>query len=125
MSGAALRGAELENSRLPAPICDPGQLSSPPDSSSPGGVPFDGERDDEQTLFETSAMALRLVTVDAAPEMTRSILDTSIEKVVGKKRPCLCATLKSFFCKSVPFLGVLPCPYLTNQLHFFRDHHFL
>lgn len=80
MSGAALRGAELENSRLPASICYTNQLRNPPDSSSPGGVPFDRERDDEQTLFEASAMALRLVTVDVAPEITRSILDKPIEK---------------------------------------------
>jgi len=31
--------------------------------------------DDEQTLFEAPAMALRLVTVDIAPKITRSILE--------------------------------------------------
>jgi len=84
MSGAALRGAELENSRFPTPIYYANQLSSPPDPSSRGSAPFDRERDDGQTLFEALAMVLRLVTVDVAPEMTRSILDTSIERVGGQ-----------------------------------------
>jgi len=84
MSGAALRDAELENNRFPALVCYSNQLSSPPDLYSPDGVPFDGKFDDEPVLFEAPAMALRLVTVDVAPEMTRSILDAFIGRVGGQ-----------------------------------------
>ena len=48
------------------------------------GVPFDGVHDDGRALFEAPAIALRLATVDVAPEMTRSILDTSNERVGGR-----------------------------------------
>jgi hypothetical protein len=81
ISGAALRGVELENSRSPATKCYSNQLRSLPDLFSPGSVPFDRDGDDEQTPFEAPAMALRLVTVVVAPEITRSILDKSIVQV--------------------------------------------
>ena len=84
ISGAALRGAELESSRFPTPIYYSNQLSSPPYPSSQNKVPFDHGREDEHTLFGALAMVLRLATVGVAPEMTRSILDTSIELVGGQ-----------------------------------------